>query len=331
MTSADVADVAVADDAEPLCPDPPACDLAPPTPSPRTGWVQAIQSGITVALGGQRHRGRDLYLRENEPQWALAKFAYGFNDDDLQDEEVEVFVARDCQRWERLGQLRTTRDGAHATVEGVADTGGWVYFPIPAGQRLGVGRHRVHFVVRGDQTTATQFIEVLPANARMVVSDVDGTLTTSETAEWLAVFGGMSPAVNPGAPEVMWTLARRGFHIFYLSARPDWLAGRTHEWVRDRGLPPGIVHVTLGFTGLTGQAAVNFKSAELMALRTRLGRPVDYAFGNTDTDATAYDLGGVDPARAYYFRFTGERRGGAVNDDYRSLVAPLSVGPRYCH
>ncbi|MEZ4408470.1 MAG: phosphatidylinositol transfer protein [Polyangiales bacterium] len=323
------ADVPVSADAGARCDEPPMCDGPAPTPSPTTSW-RHLTTRVTVALGSQRHRGRDLFLREGDPQWGIARFAYGPADDDLQDEDVEVFLMRGCRAWERLGEARTTRDNQHATVEGVVDNGGYVFFEIPASARLGVGRHRLRYVVRGDHTVADQYIEVLPSTAHVVVTDVDGTLSESETAEWVTVFGGASPAVNPGAPEALWALARRGFIVFYLTARPEWLVTRTHEWVRERGLPPGLVHTMLNLTGGTGNAAFTFKRDELTALRERLGRVPDYAFGNTDTDAQAYDAVGVSPDRAYYYRFTGNRRGGQLNDDYRALVAPLSMGPLYC-
>lgn len=323
------ADAPPAADADALCDEPPMCDVAAPTPSAMTSW-RHLTTRVTVALGAQRHRGRDLFLRQSDAQWGIARFTYGASDDDLQDEDVEVFLLRNCRTWERLGEARTTRDNDHATIEGVVDNGGTVYFPIPASARLGVGRHRLRYVVRGDHTFADQYVEVLSDNAHVAVSDVDGTLTGSETAEWLTVFGGASPAVNAGAPEALWALAHRGFVIFYLTARPEWLTARTHQWTRERGLPPGLVHTMLNLTGGTGAAAFTFKRDELLILRSRLGRPADYGFGNTDTDAQAYDAAGVPASNAYYYRFTGDRRGGQLNDDYRALAAPLSLGPSYC-
>ncbi|MBI5517486.1 MAG: phosphatidylinositol transfer protein [Deltaproteobacteria bacterium] len=311
------------------CPEPPRCDLEPPTPSARTPWVHAL-TRVTVALGGPQHRGRDLLLREGDRQFALAKFAYGFNDDDLQDEDVELFLLRGCRAWERLGQVRTTNDGAHAPVEGVTDTGGQVFFELPPERRLGVGLHRIRFVVRGDQTVADQYVRVVPAGAQVAVTDVDGTLTESETAEWRVLFGGASPMVHPGAPEVLWALARRGYVIFYLTARPWWLTQRTHDWVRERALPPGIVHTTLTFTGATGNAARDFKVQELTALTARLGRPPAWAFGNMDSDVQAYSAAGVDPTRAYYFMLSGDLRGGNRHEDYRRLVPLVSAAPLAC-
>jgi hypothetical protein len=280
--------------------------------------------------GRPHHRGRDLILREGDPQWALAKFTYGWADDDLEDEDVDVYLLRDCRTWERLATVRTTDDGTHPTVEGVDDSGGRVFYAIPAARRLGVGRHRLHFVVRGDHTTADAFVDVVPSGTRFVVSDVDGTLTEDENAEVRALFGGASPMANPGAPETLWTLARRGYHVFYLTARPEWLAPRTHHWLRDRGFPPGIVHTTLGLTRTMGSGAQTFKTEELRAFRARFGYMPDYAFGNTTTDVGAYSDTGIDPMHAYYYLLMGDLRGGQYNGDYRLLVAPFATLPRVC-
>jgi phosphatidate phosphatase PAH1 len=59
-------------------------------------------------------------------------------------------------------------------VEGVEDTGGWIYFKIPAEKQLGVGVHRIHMVMRGDLTSAEQIIDVAPPDAPVFVTDIDG-------------------------------------------------------------------------------------------------------------------------------------------------------------
>jgi len=281
-------------------------------------------------MGAARHRGRDLILREGDPQWALAKFAYGLADDDLKDEDVAVYLLRGCgTTWEELGVVATTQEGVHATVEGVEDTGGRVYLEIPAAQRLGPGRHRVHFVVRGDHTTADQIIEVLPADARFVVTDVDGTQTESETAEWGAVLTGADPAHNPSGPELMTAYARRGYHVLYLTARPEWLEPRTHEWLLAHGYPQGIVHTTLGLTGATGAPAIEFKQGELEALLARFPGALDDAIGNTDSDTAAYHNVGVPPDRSFLYQYDPGADGTRV-DDYATLIPMVEERPALC-
>jgi phosphatidate phosphatase PAH1 len=326
----DVDGDATPDEARGNCPPPAACDLAPPTVRGTGSWDHSIVSRITVAEGSPRHRGRDNFVRTGQPQWAIAKFAYGLADKDLEDETVDVWVARDCRTWERLGSARTLSDGAGTTIEGVPPNGGRVYFQVPAARALGVGRHRFRFVVRGDGSTADSVLDVLPSTARVAVSDVDGTLTSSEWAALGALIDGQPPAAHPGSPEALWALARRGYHIFYLTARPEWLEPTTRRWVALRGFPPGVVHTTTGSTGALNSAAQRFKEDELRALAARLGRAPDYGFGNRASDVATYTAVGIDPRRSYYYQLSGDLRGGQRLDDYRALVAPFALLPTVC-
>lgn len=320
---------ALTSDAPTACVPEPTCDAALPELGATTSWRHTL-TPLTTAMGAARHRGRDLYLREGDPQWALAKFAYGPFDDDLKDEDVDVYLLRGCgSAWEHLGTVATTDDGDHVAVEGVEDTGGRVYFAIPSASTLGVGRHRVLFVVRGDHTMAEQFIEVLPTSARFVVTDVDGTQTESETADWASVLGGAPPASQPSGPELLAAYAERGYRIFYLTARPDWLHTHTHDWLTLRGYPAGNVHTTLGGTGALGAAAQTFKTDELAALLARFPGAVEIAIGNTDTDAGAYATSGITPGDAYLYRFDPGALGTRV-DDYATLLPRAEASPLVC-
>ncbi len=304
--------------------------MALPTPTRAMSWDHSIGSRAVVLQGEARHRGHDVFVRANDPQWAIAKFAYGAADADLKGETVDLFVSRNGGSWEWLGVSVTTEDNEHGAVAGVADDGGRVFFEIPAAQRLGVGLHRVHFVVRGDRSVADAYIHVLPADARFAVTDVDGTITESENAQALDVLIRRSPTAHPGAPEALRTLAERGYAIFYLTARPDWLRARTHEWLRERGFPEGVVHTTLTFTGAFNGPAQEFKSAELAAVKTIFNRAPDYAFGNRASDVAAYASVSVAAGRAFFYRFDGDVGTGVHHDDYRTLVSGLSMAPATC-
>src|SRR5262249_1208832 len=157
--------------------------------------------------------GRDLLLNPEDPQPVIAKFSYGLFDKDLKDEDVNLYLLRDCGgAWEFLGTSRTTQDDEHETVEGVDDTGGRIYFQVPPGKRPGLGRHRVRLVGRGDLSSTDVFLEVVPAGAPVFVSDVDGTLTLSETEEFPALLSGKLPGMNPDASAALHVLASKGYH-----------------------------------------------------------------------------------------------------------------------
>ncbi len=276
-----------------------------------------------------RHRGRDQFLIPGAKQWAIAKFAYGIFDDDIENEDVDVYLLRGCAgSWQKLGTARTTRDGQHPTVEEVADSGGRVYFPIDP--PLPAGRHRLHFVVGGDLTTTDAYIEVVPRGTAIFVSDVDGTLTPSETAEFGGLLTGAIPEANADSPRILGLLAEKGYRPLFLTARPEWLTGRTREFLATRGFPAGIVHTTLGGTGALDAAATAFKTADIAALQGKGLRPV-YAFGNTETDAEAYANRMVEPAaNRVFYRYDDSKFGGRRIDDWGALEAEIRALPPAC-
>ncbi|WP_437491383.1 phosphatase domain-containing protein [Sorangium sp. So ce1014] len=315
----------------PLCDLVRGCDSAPPDPGEELSWNHT-SSYIITAAGFPNHRGRDLYLTPDEPQWIIGKFAYGLTDKDLKGERVDIYVLRGCGGvWERLGSTTTTEaDATHAEVEGVSDDGGRVYFEIPAAQRLGVGRHRVHMVVRGDLSSADLFLEVVPRGAAMFVSDVDGTLTGTETEEFTSLLVGELPGVQPHAAAAFHRLVAKGYRPMYLTARPEWLVQRTRDFLDAYGFPSGIVHTTLGLTGATGEDAAEYKTAELQQLFDRREMLPAWAFGNTATDAEAYENAGVPLTRRVLYKFDDDARGGRTIEDYAELLAEIDELPSFC-
>ncbi len=304
----------------------PACDAPPPPPGNTVDW-----NAIIPPFGDPNHRGRDIFYNPGDPQWILAKFSYGTIDDDIKGEYVDVYLLRDCgDTWEHLGTATTTEDGEHEAVEGVEDTGGRVYFQIPPEKALGPGRHKVHLVVKGDLSTTDLFIEVVPKGAPVFVSDIDGTLTTYETEEFVALAQGELPAVRKDAAKLFGILASKGYHPFYMTARPEWLGARTRAFLDQNGFPDGIVHTTLTKSGALGSEASTYKTNELAMLAQKGILPA-YAFGNTDTDAAAYFNAMVEPdARRVFIEFDDTVHGGRRIESYTELLGEAEALPSLC-
>ena len=312
-----------------VCIPAPPCDGPLPNVGPSRPWKHS-GSAFIAGSGFANHRGRDLVLMPQSDQWIIGKFAYGAFDKDLKDEEVDIWLNRECgPSWEKLGTELTTEEGEHVPVEGVTDSGGRVYFQIPPAQKLGIGRHRARLVVAGDLSGADVLIEVIPQGVRYFVTDVDGTLTAEETEEYGALLTGSVSAARPDAAAALWELAKKGYRPFYLTARPEFLVGRTREFIDVHGFPPGLVHTTTAL-GATGGAAVSFKQAELSELIAR-GAIVDWAFGNTDSDAGAYFGAGVQPNdHRIFIQFTDAAHGGRRIEAYTELLGEFSALPTVC-
>lgn len=312
-----------------VCAARPVCD-APLDPGPVRSFNYLI-SKVTAKTGFPVHRGRDFILRPGAPAWAIAKFAYAPADKDLHDEEVDVYLLRGCKgAWERVGTYKTTWDDQHPIVQGVDDTGGYVYADLSHLPPLEVGRHRLRFVVAGDHTSTDSVIEVLADDARVAVADLDGTLTISETEAWAEVTTGLPPHANPGAAEALQSLVNRGFTLMYLTARPGWLVPRTHEWLALRNFPQGIVRTSLHKLPLVGEYASDFKSQEFAMLKEATGLVPEIGFGNTGTDVATYQAAGIPSESAYFFQFDVPPTYGVKQEDYRTLLPTLEALPARC-
>ena len=299
----------------------PACD----TPPPMLPGQGPEDSGYS--------RGRDMLFAEGQPQWVLAKFTkWGWPaDKDVVGSTVHIFLDRGCAgTWEELGTTVTTDDGDHPIVEGVEDSGGRVYFQIPADKTLAPGRHRIHMIDEDEWETAEAIIDVVPKGAPFFVSDVDGTLTTSENEEAWDFLIDVLPDANPFAAEALSLLASKGYRPGYITARPEWLDRRTREFLALHGFPRGIMHTTTIYEGATGNSAALYKSGEFAMLRNK-GLVPAYVFGNKDSDALAFDNAMIQPLdHRVFFQFTDVGYGGRRIDSYEELLDEFDLLPNLC-
>jgi hypothetical protein len=273
------------------------------------------------------HRGRDAIVVEGHDQWIIGKIVYGSLDKDLKGEDVDIFVERGCGgAWEKLATVQTTHEDRHATIEGVEDSGGRVYYRIPKEKELRPGRHRVRLVVAGDHTFADSFIDVVTKDAPVFISDVDGTLTTSETVEYARLRDGELPNPQPDAVAVLSALAAKGYRPIYLTARPEWLTGRTHEFLAKHGFPQGTVHTSTSLTGLLGGDAAFFKTQEVLRMRGA-GLEIRWAFGNQESDTFAYGSAGLFHDTRCIFLRTNSPQGGRRIEAYGELLPEVTAEP----
>lgn len=302
---------------------------APPFhPAAGVGFRRDSTRSFTITQGPANHRVRDAVVVPGAPQWVIGKFAYGEVDKDLKEEDVELWVGE--RAWRRVATYRTTREGGHATTQGVVDDGGRVYAPLePA---LPIGAWPLRFHVRGDGSGATGLLVVTPKDTPAVVFDIDGTITVSDgevfkEIEALLERRSYEPKVRAGAAAVAQKWAERGYLVVYLTARPDNLRGITTKWLAAKGFPPGPVFFADRIRdAVPGEAVAAHKRAVLARLAPALRFVAGY--GNASTDVDVYREAGIPEER----RFVVSRpRTGAKAIEFSAHEPELLGLPRAAH
>lgn len=284
----------------PACPE---IALEPGAPRP----FRRVGSRITTSLGAAHHRARDLFQAVGAAQWLSAKFTYGKAHKDLEGEEVDVWLLRGCAgAWEKIGTFTTDHEGRVRTE-------------LAKDRALAAGIHRIRFVVAGDGSATDAVAEILDPTTKFFVSDIDGTLTSSEHAEVGHVVTGSLAETHPDAARALGLLAERGYRPLYLSARADWLSDRTHRFLAFHGFPHGAIRITNSKEGLSGERAKQFKSSELAVL-VQQGLVPSFGFGNKPSDTEAYEAGKV--ARRFFLN-VGDPHGGKKIASYTEILPEL--------
>jgi phosphatidate phosphatase PAH1 len=185
-------------------------------------------------------------------------------------------------------------------------------------------------VVAGDLTTTDLYLQVVEPGTPIFVTDVDGTLTTSENVEFVKLLQGTLPDAHVDANKALSALAEKGYRPMYMTARPEFLVERTREFVKARGLPFGLVHTTTTLTGALGGNAVEYKTGELKMLADR-GLVPSWVFGNKESDAEAYHNGNVQPMnQRVFYQFTDAAFGGRRIEAYTELLGEIGALPGAC-
>lgn len=181
------------------------------------------------------------------------------------------------------------------------------------------GANSVRFVVESSVVELTCRIFLWSCHHKVVISDVDGTITRSD------VLGHLLPAVgrdwsHVGVAGLYSQIEKNGYKLMYLTARPIGQASQTRAFLHgvtqgSAKLPNGPVlmspnRLVESFTReVIRRKPHEFKIAALRELRS-LFSPADNPFyagyGNRDTDVISYRAVGLMPQRIFVVNPKGE-------------------------
>jgi phosphatidate phosphatase PAH1 len=253
-------------------------------PTLAEGKLRHRRSRLVTALGSPRHRGYDVVAAPGADHVIRGSLSYGKTHKDLEDEDVELFAC-DRGKWRALGTARTDDDG---NIQ-LARTGS---------RRLAAGMRDLYASVVGDRTGVRFLAYVAPHATRVIVSDVDGTLTISEHAFMKTVALGAQIGAKPGAALAFQGLAAAGYQPVYVTARGEVFTEKTRAWLAQQGFPRGPMVLAEDLVTVPGPATVGFKTGAMDSLRTA-GLVVAGGIGNRATDIGAYEAMGLPPDRIF--------------------------------
>lgn len=246
-------------------------------PDARARRFRHVEDRIVSVLGRADHRATDLIAADGDDQQVAGALAYTLADKSLEDEDVDVFA---CFRdgWHRLGVARTDGDGRFALELRGAD-------------RLPIGMRDLYASVVGDRSGVRFLAYVAPAGTRLVVSDVDGTLTASENAFPIALFFDTRIGAQADAAATFQSATGAGNQLVYVTARGDRFTTATRRWLSDHGFPRGPLRLAQGLFTWPGASTVAFKTKvfKLLARRFTLAAGI----GNRASDVAAYAAAGL--------------------------------------
>lgn len=177
---------------------------------------------------------------------------------------------------------------------------------------LNAGSNTVVFQPMAESTKLTANLFLFEADKKVAISDIDGTITSSDTLGVIMPFLGMS-WIHPGITKLYNEAASRGVNYIYLTARPKSLADSTRKMLGNvvqngEHLPPGPIFtcperlwaaVSRELKGDTHR----YKIPTLQMLQSLYEpfNPFVMAFGNRESDAKAYAEVGILDSRVVLF------------------------------
>ncbi|KAK4309749.1 hypothetical protein Pmani_018626 [Petrolisthes manimaculis] len=273
---------------------------------PREKWIKK-RTSVKIKNVAANHRGNDVIVREGAPQSLQARFMYGPLDMvALSGERVDIHIMRDPPGG----------DWQQVSTE-VTDKTGRVAFTLPPDKALSCGMYPVKMVVRGDHTSATMYLTVVPPRTECAVFSIDGSFTASVSVS------GKDPKVRAGAVDVVRHWQELGYLIIYVTGRPDMQKQKVVSWLAQHNFPLGLVSFADGLS----RDPLGHKADYLRSLMQDQALSVVAAYGSSK-DITVYTSIGLKPDQIFIVGKTSKKQQAlaqVLTDGYAAHLTSLSA------
>lgn len=182
-------------------------------------------------------------------------------------------------------------------TSGITDSDGRVKFSLPSVFLKEPGVYFYKISLDGDDKSAEGSIYVLRPGQKVVITDVDGTLTTGDDQ----LIKGRDATMYDDANALMYAHAKNDVLVIYLTGRPYLLKEMTRAWLVQQNFPPGPLLTTdyISHTLPSEQSVGVFKLNFIRDLMNLTGVEIVAAYGNALTDISAYSRAGIPMSKVF--------------------------------
>ncbi|KAM6118561.1 LOW QUALITY PROTEIN: membrane-associated phosphatidylinositol transfer protein 3 [Phoenicopterus ruber ruber] len=249
-------------------------DPATLSPSnPREKWPK--RTHVKLRNVTANHRANDIIAAEDGPQVLVGRFMYGPLDMVALTGKVDIFIMTEPSsgRW------------MYFDTE-ISNSSGRISYNIPKEKRL-IGVYPIKMVVRGDQSSATSYLTVLPRGMECVVFSIDGSFAASVSIM------GSDPKVRAGAVDVVRHWQDLGYLIIYITGRPD-MQKQRGSWLSQHNFPQGMIFFSDGLV----HDPLRQKTIFLRNLMQECHIKICAAYGSMK-DISVYSVLALSPSQIY--------------------------------
>lgn len=208
---------------------------------------------------------------------------------------------------------------------------------------LQYGENEVDFIINGKPLGCRMFVYLFDDSDRLIISDVDGTITKSDLMGHACELAGMGARwLHPGICSFFSDIKENGYHIVYLTARSMYQARSTRKFLW--GLHQGRVYLPRGplfsFPGSflnairqeIWQRSHIFKAHCLKEIKqtfSNLANPFFAAFGNRLGDYVAYSKVGLPGRKIFLLDSRSTVKLSSMQFHLKSIVDPSLLDARF--
>ena len=227
----------------------------------------------------------------------------------LPEENVSLwYYDPSAKAWQTLGRTTTDTNGYYDIT------------PSPA-LETALGQP-VYAVLEGDGSCAEHYDYLLPSGTKVILTDIDGTMTLSDEELFKQIDdGNYDPLENTSSSVMMNKWSDKGYEVVYLTARPHNFRAETRAWLQEHDFPVGPV---ISANELVfDESARDYKSAWVERLTGDFGWDIIAAYGNAESDVQAYEDAGIPKGITFIIGpFAGSSGTQAIeNNDYTAHIS----------